>query len=151
MDEIIKKEEEEERKKMEEIIKAEQEEDEEISFIENMKEIKNNEEIKTLFLNLLDEKYYFLGKVGRLNLNQRLGIRVPMNQQKITIHDIFGIINYFSKVETFFIDDIDDLKNRRIRSIGELLQIQFKIGLLRLERNITEKIDLNKKKIKSTI
>lgn len=147
MDEIIKKQEEEERKKMEEIIKAEQEEDdEEISFLENIKGIKNNEEIKTLFLNLLNEKYYFLGKVGRLNLNQRLGIRVPINQQKLTIHDIFGIINYFLKVDTFLIDDIDDLKNRRIRSIGELLQIQFKIGLLRLERNITEKIDLNKKK-----
>ena len=137
----------EKQKKIEKSLKKDQQREyKKMSFLKNIEETEKNEEINTLFLNLLDEKYYFLGNSGRLNLNCRLGIRVPITQQTITIHDIFGIINYFSNIKTFFIDDIDDLKNRHIRSIGELLQIQFKIGILRLERNILEKIDLNKKK-----
>nr|YP_010443924.1 RNA polymerase beta subunit [Chattonella marina]UTE94811.1 RNA polymerase beta subunit [Chattonella marina] len=89
---------------------------------------------------LFDVKFYELGKIGRLSLNKRLGLDFLNDTKTITAQDIFAILDYFSSVKSFLPDDIDDLRNRRIRSVGELLENQFRIGLNRLEKNIAEKI-----------
>jgi DNA-directed RNA polymerase subunit beta len=104
----------------------------------------SEDEIKFVCSSIFNSKYYDLGKIGRLNINQRLGIKVPIHIKTVTIQDIFGIIDYFFKFKPFLIDDIDDLRNRRMRSVGELIKNQFRIGLNRLERNILEIIDFDK-------
>ena len=98
------------------------------------------------FSRIFDSTYYRLGKIGRLKINNRLNIKLSQRFQTITYDDIFGIID---KLLTLTIsktvqDDIDHLKNRRVRSIGELLQNLFRTGFQRLVRklrNQTNKID----------
>jgi DNA-directed RNA polymerase subunit beta len=98
------------------------------------------------FSRIFDPTYYRLGKVGRLKLNNRLNLKISQKIQTITYEDIFAIID---KLLTLTItktvpDDIDHLKNRRVRSVGELLQNLFRIGFQRLVRklrNQTNKID----------
>ncbi|HSA06575.1 MAG TPA: DNA-directed RNA polymerase subunit beta [Candidatus Gastranaerophilales bacterium] len=91
-----------------------------------------------------DEKRYDLGKVGRYKLNKKLGLNQPETRRTLTVQDIVASIEYLINL-TFdegSIDDIDHLGNRRIRSIGELLQNQFRIGLTRLERIVRERMTL---------
>lgn len=91
-----------------------------------------------------DEKRYDLGKVGRYKLNQKLGLNLPENHRTLSVQDIVSSIEYLINL-TFdegAIDDIDHLGNRRIRSVGELLQNQFRIGLTRLERIVKERMTL---------
>lgn len=91
-----------------------------------------------------DEKRYDLGKVGRYKINKKLGLNLPETQRTLTVHDIVSAIEYLINL-TFDegnIDDIDHLGNRRIRSVGELLQNQFRIGLTRLERIVKERMTL---------
>jgi DNA-directed RNA polymerase subunit beta len=98
------------------------------------------------FSRIFDPTYYRLGKIGRFKINNRLNIKLSQRFQTITYDDIFGIID---KLITLTIsktvqDDIDHLKNRRVRSIGELLQNLFRIGFQRLVRklrNQTNKTD----------
>nr|YP_009495803.1 RNA polymerase beta subunit [Plagiogramma staurophorum]AWT38242.1 RNA polymerase beta subunit [Plagiogramma staurophorum] len=98
------------------------------------------------FSKIFDPAYYRLGKIGRLKINNRLNLKLSQRFQTITYDDIFAIID---KLITLTIsktvqDDIDHLKNRRVRSIGELLQNLFRIGFQRLVRklrNQTSKID----------
>ena len=98
------------------------------------------------FSRIFDPTYYRLGKVGRLKLNNRLNLTISQRIQTITYEDIFAITD---KLLTLTItktvqDDIDHLKNRRVRSVGELLQNLFRIGFQRLVRklrNQTNKID----------
>jgi DNA-directed RNA polymerase subunit beta len=98
------------------------------------------------FSRIFDPAYYRLGKVGRLKLNNRLNLKISERIQTITYEDIFAIID---KLLTLTItktvpDDIDHLKNRRVRSVGELLQNLFRIGfqrLVRKVRNQTNKVD----------
>ena len=98
------------------------------------------------FSRIFDPTYYRLGKVGRLKLNSRLNLKISQRIQTITYEDIFAITD---KLLTLTItktvpDDIDHLKNRRVRSVGELLQNLFRIGFQRLVRklrNQTNKID----------
>jgi len=98
------------------------------------------------FSRIFDPTYYRLGKVGRLKLNNRLNLKISQRIQTITYEDIFAITD---KLLTLTItktvqDDIDHLKNRRVRSVGELLQNLFRIGFQRLVRklrNQTNKID----------
>lgn len=98
------------------------------------------------FSRIFDPTYYRLGKVGRLKLNSRLNLKISQRIQTITYQDIFAITD---KLLTLTItktvpDDIDHLKNRRVRSVGELLQNLFRIGFQRLVRklrNQTNKID----------
>lgn len=98
------------------------------------------------FSRIFDPAYYRLGKVGRLKLTNRLNLKLSQRSQTITYEDIFAILD---KLLTLTItktveDDIDHLKNRRVRSVGELLQNLFRIGFQRLVRklrNQTNKID----------
>lgn len=87
---------------------------------------------------------YDLSEVGRYQLNQKLGLVVPLEKQTLTLDDFICIINYLSLVHSGRLptDNIDDLKNRRVRSSGELIQNQIATGLIALrklgerERNI---------------
>lgn len=91
-----------------------------------------------------DEKRYDIGKVGRYKLNKKLGLNLAETQRTLTVQDIVASIEYLVNL-TFdegSIDDIDHLGNRRIRSVGELLQNQFRIGLTRLERIVKERMTL---------
>ena len=98
------------------------------------------------FSRIFDSTYYRLGKIGRLQINKRLNLNTSERHQTITYEDIFAITD---KLITLTIsktlsDDIDHLKNRRVRSVGELLQNLFRIGFQRLVRklrNQTNKID----------
>jgi len=100
------------------------------------------------FSKIFDPEYYRLGKTGRLQINRRLNIDISYRYQAITYEDIFAIID---KLITLTLaktlpDDIDHLKNRRVRSIGELLQNLFRIGFQRLVRklkNQTNRIESN--------
>jgi DNA-directed RNA polymerase subunit beta len=98
------------------------------------------------FSRIFDSNYYRLGRTGRLKINSRLNLKISERVQTITYEDIFAITD---KLITLTIskaiqDDIDHLKNRRVRSVGELLQNLFRIGFQRLVRklrNQTNKID----------
>jgi DNA-directed RNA polymerase beta subunit len=100
---------------------------------------------KDLFNGLFfDPKRYDLSPVGRLKLNKRLGINVPLETRVLTDDDIVEIVRYLLGLRTGKgeVDDIDHLGNRRIRRVGELLENQFRIGLVRMERTIKEKMTL---------
>ena len=83
-----------------------------------------------------DPLQYDLGYVGRYKLNKRLGLDFPESQRALTREDIIEIIRHIIMVNTGKdnADDIDHLGNRRVRTVGELVQNQFRIGLVRLER-----------------
>jgi len=87
---------------------------------------------------------YDLSAVGRLKLNERLGSNEPLEQRTLTKKDILSAIEYLLKLKTGQgeIDDIDHLGNRRVRAVGELLENQYRIGLLRIERAIRERLQL---------
>jgi DNA-directed RNA polymerase subunit beta len=98
------------------------------------------------FSRIFDSTYYRLGRVGRLKLNNRLNLKISDRLQTITYEDIFAIIDKLISltISKTVQDDIDHLKNRRVRSVGELLQNLFRIGFQRLVRklrNQTNKID----------
>ena len=97
-----------------------------------------DEELKLICSSLFNIKYYEIGKIGRLLLNKRLNINISTHIKTLTHQDILAILDYFLQTQSFLPDNIDDLKTRRIRSIGEILENQFRIGLNRLERNIFE-------------
>ena len=98
------------------------------------------------FFKIFNPVYYRLGKVGRLKLNQSLNLKISERLQIITYDDIFAIIDKLIHltISKTVQDDIDHLKNRRVRSIGELLQNLFRIGFQRFVRklrNQTNKMD----------
>jgi DNA-directed RNA polymerase subunit beta len=92
-----------------------------------------------------DPKRYDLGKVGRYKLNRKLRLTTPDAIRVLTPQDILCAIDYLINLE-FDIgstDDIDHLGNRRVRSVGELLQNQIRVGLNRLERIIRERMTVS--------
>jgi len=91
-----------------------------------------------------DDKRYDLGRVGRYKLNKKLALSVPETQRTLTREDIVAAVDYLICLhyDEGHVDDIDHLGNRRIRSVGELLQNQFRIGLTRLERIVRERMTL---------
>lgn len=98
------------------------------------------------FSRIFDPTYYRLGRVGRRKLNKRLNLQISERLQTITYEDIFAIIDKLINltITKTVQDDIDHLKNRRVRSVGELLQNLFRIGfqrLIRKLRNQTNKLD----------
>ncbi len=103
--------------------------------------------MKRLFF---DSKRYNLGKVGRHKLNQKLGINSTENNEKdeslvLTKRDFVEAVRYLIGLRMRgegTIDDIDHLGNRRIRSVGELLENQCRIGLARMEKIIKERMNL---------
>jgi DNA-directed RNA polymerase beta subunit len=103
---------------------------------------------KWLYNKFMNPRSYNLGKQGRLSFNKKLGLNILPNQTTLTGLDVLHATDYLIKVEKgiFKIDDIDHLKNRRVRTSGELIQIQIGIGLVRLEKSIREnlnKLNLN--------
>lgn len=91
-----------------------------------------------------DEKKYDIGRVGRYKLNKKLNLNIPNNQRTLTVQDIVASIEYLINLtyDEGTVDDIDHLGNRRIRSVGELLQNQFRVGLSRIERIVKERMTL---------
>ncbi len=91
-----------------------------------------------------DEKKYDIGRVGRYKLNKKLNLNVPASQRTLTVQDIVASIEYLINLtyDEGSVDDIDHLGNRRIRSVGELLQNQFRVGLSRIERIVKERMTL---------
>jgi len=102
---------------------------------------------KWLFNKFMNPRAYDLGKQGRAAFNRKLGVKIDENQLTLTAQDLLSATDYLIKVEKGLknIDDIDHLKNRRVRTSGELIQIQIGIAVLRLEKTIREKI--NKKEM----
>ncbi|MFS8741827.1 DNA-directed RNA polymerase subunit beta [Synechococcus sp. WC10meta] len=92
-----------------------------------------------------DPKRYDLGRVGRYKLNKKLNLTVPENVRVLTVTDILAVIDYLINLEYDIgqVDDIDHLGNRRVRSVGELLQNQVRVGLNRLERIIRERMTVS--------
>ncbi|NLG86395.1 MAG: DNA-directed RNA polymerase subunit beta, partial [Firmicutes bacterium] len=100
---------------------------------------------RTLLENLFfDSKRYDLAAVGRYKLNKKLKLDIPQDMHVLTREDIVGTINYLINLKDGKgrVDDIDHLGNRRLRSVGELLQNQFRIGLSRMERVVRERMTI---------
>ncbi len=98
---------------------------------------------KTLLHGLFfDEAKYDLGDVGRYRINKRLDLSVDINTTVLTKEDIVAVVNHVIDLihGEGITDDIDHLGNRRIRSVGEQLQKQFRVGLARLERLVREQL-----------
>ncbi|MDP2689410.1 MAG: DNA-directed RNA polymerase subunit beta, partial [Deltaproteobacteria bacterium] len=88
---------------------------------------------------------YDLSKVGRLKLNRKLGFEnVPLDTTTLRKEDILEVVRYLILLRNGqgSVDDIDHLGNRRVRSVGELLENQYRIGLLRMERAVKERMSL---------
>ncbi len=99
----------------------------------------------TFFNNLFfNPERYDLSKVGRLKLNHKLKIDVPLEQGTLRREDILEVVRYLVDLKggNGQIDDIDHLGNRRVRAVGELVENQFRIGLVRMERAIKERMSL---------
>ncbi|AUT03676.1 DNA-directed RNA polymerase subunit beta [Nostoc sp. CENA543] len=92
-----------------------------------------------------DPKRYDLGRVGRYKLNKKLRLSVPEPTRVLTPQDILAAVDYLINLEYDIgsVDDIDHLGNRRVRSVGELLQNQVRVGLNRLERIIRERMTVS--------
>ncbi len=97
--------------------------------------------INSLFFN---PRRYDLGRVGRYKVNQRLGLDVEQTNRTLTPHDLVAIVQEMIKLNNGqgHADDIDHLGNRRVRAVGELIQNQFRIGLLRMERVVRERMTI---------
>ena len=97
--------------------------------------------IKSLFF---DPRRYDLGRVGRYKLNRRLGQTDNADLRVLTLGDMISVIRTMIKVNRGEgrPDDIDHLGNRRVRAVGELVQNQVRVGLLRMERMVKEKMTL---------
>nr|QCI04156.1 RNA polymerase b-subunit [Anotrichium furcellatum] len=96
-----------------------------------------------LYARFFDPKRYDLGYVGRYKINQKLNLKLPKNFRVLSPQDILLAIDYLINIKEQnigILDDIDHLGNRRVRSVGELLQNQIRIGLNRLERIIRERM-----------
>jgi DNA-directed RNA polymerase subunit beta len=100
---------------------------------------------RSLFENMFfnPQKYDF-SRVGRLKLNTKLGLNTPLDEKILHPQDFYEVIRYLLKLRKnpINVDDIDHLGNRRVRSVGELLENQFRIGLVRMERAIKEKMSV---------
>jgi DNA-directed RNA polymerase subunit beta len=106
-------------------------------------EAANEEAAKQLVYGLFfDVKRYDLGKVGRRFLNQKLGIDIPLGTRHLTSEDLasmlYAMVPYILRESER--DDIDDLKNKRVRSVGELLQSQLRLGFVRMEKVARERM-----------
>jgi DNA-directed RNA polymerase subunit beta len=97
--------------------------------------------LKRLFF---DPKKYDLGRVGRYKLNQKLGINVSLDERIMTKEDFIAAMKYLTALRRGegMLDDIDHLGSRRVRTVGELLANQCRVGLARTERLVKERMTL---------
>jgi DNA-directed RNA polymerase subunit beta len=103
------------------------------------------ESAQTLLENLFfNGKRYDLAKVGRYKVNKKLGLELAVDQGVLTEDDILATIDYIVKLHAgeagFETDDIDHFGNRRLRTVGELIQNQIRLGLARMERVVRERM-----------
>jgi DNA-directed RNA polymerase subunit beta len=98
---------------------------------------------KWFFNKFMNPRMYDLGKQGRLSINKKLGLTIPKEQTTLTALDLLLATDYLMKMQegVFEVDDIDHLKNKRVRSSGECLQEIFSIGFSRLEKSIRLKLN----------
>ncbi|MBE9565869.1 MAG: DNA-directed RNA polymerase subunit beta [Proteobacteria bacterium] len=91
-----------------------------------------------------DNRRYDLARVGRYKLNKKLGLDLPESVRTLTKDDLIAILRYLIRLgeadEAASVDEIDHLMNKRVRCVGELLQNQFRIGFLRMERICRERM-----------
>ncbi len=97
--------------------------------------------LEALFFN---PRRYDLGRVGRRKLNRRLGLNLPLEQRTLTKEDFIALVKHIIMVNNGVEnpDDIDHLGNRRVKTVGELIQNQMRIGFLRMERVIRERMSI---------
>ncbi|HLZ58746.1 MAG TPA: DNA-directed RNA polymerase subunit beta [Ktedonosporobacter sp.] len=97
--------------------------------------------VKNLFFNA---RRYDLGSVGRYKLNRKLDLSIPQSTRILTQDDLVNIIRRLVMLNNGRgrKDDIDHLGNRRVRCVGELIQTQFRVGLLRMERVVKERMSI---------
>jgi DNA-directed RNA polymerase subunit beta len=104
------------------------------------------ESAKALFEGMFfDSRKYDFSRVGRFKFNIKLDLDSPVTQKTMTPDDFYVVINYLLRLrkDVGRVDDIDNLGNRRVRAVGELLENQFRIGLVRMERAIKEKMSVH--------
>src|SRR5437867_12283947 len=91
-----------------------------------------------------DPRKYDFSRVGRLKFNIKLDLNSPLEKRTLEPEDFYAVIRYLLKLRKNIgnVDDIDHLGNRRVRAVGELLENQFRIGLVRMERAIKEKMSV---------
>ncbi len=100
---------------------------------------------REVFQNLFfSDKRYDLGEVGRYRINKKLGLTTDSDVRVLTKEDIIEIIKYLIKLinSNATVDDIDNLSNRRVRTVGEQLANQFSIALARMARTIRERMNV---------
>lgn len=85
---------------------------------------------------------YDLSKVGRMKINYKFGLNIPVENTVLTKEDIIMTVKYLVELNNGrgSVDDIDHLGNRRVRAVGELLENQFRVGLVRMERSVRERM-----------
>jgi DNA-directed RNA polymerase subunit beta len=101
---------------------------------------------RTLFEGLFfDERKYDLSEVGRFKFNVKLGLTKDLKQRVMDQEDFIAVVRYLLKLSRGIgrLDDIDSLANRRVRAVGELLENQFRVGLVRMERAIKERMTIH--------
>src|SRR5881392_617647 len=101
---------------------------------------------QTLFQNLFfNAERYDLSRVGRLKLNYKFKIDEAIETQALTKRDILETVRYLIELRNGrgVVDDIDHLGNRRVRAVGELMENQYRIGLVRMERAIKERMSMS--------
>ncbi len=93
---------------------------------------------------LFNFRRYDLGRVGRYKVNRRLELAQPIAERILTPHDLIAIVREMIQMNNGrgHADDIDHLGNRRVRAVGELIQNQFRVGLLRMERVVKERMSI---------
>jgi DNA-directed RNA polymerase subunit beta len=104
------------------------------------------ESARSLFYGMFfDAKRYDFSRVGRFKFNIKLDTDVPVDQKTLSADDFYRVIEYLIRLQKDVgrVDDIDNLGNRRVRAVGELLENQFRIGLVRMERAIKEKMSVH--------
>jgi DNA-directed RNA polymerase subunit beta len=91
-----------------------------------------------------DPRKYDFSRVGRLKFNIKMEMETPLDKRTLDPADFIAVIQYLLKLRKSIgvVDDIDHLGNRRVRAVGELLENQFRIGLVRMERAIKEKMSV---------
>ncbi|MEE8349618.1 MAG: DNA-directed RNA polymerase subunit beta [Acidobacteriota bacterium] len=92
-----------------------------------------------------DPRKYDFSRVGRLKFNIKLDLDTSLEERTLSPRDFCKVIGYLLKLKKSIgsVDDIDHLGNRRVRAVGELLENQFRIGLVRMERAIKEKMSVH--------
>lgn len=97
----------------------------------------------SLFHNLFfNSERYDLSDVGRLKINSRLNLETPISTHVLQREDFIAVVRYLLELKQGrgHVDDIDSLTNRRVRSVGELLESQYRSGLMRMQRTIRERM-----------